>query len=48
MPYDQSTRSRWEATAEAKRFSRGIVPGKRRATSLTARKAWLSISTSET
>ena len=32
---DQSTRSRWEATAEAKRFRRGIVPGKRRATSLT-------------
>ena len=39
---DQSTRSRCEATADAKRFRRGIVRGKRRATSLTARKAWLS------
>ena len=48
MPCDQSTRSRCEATADAKRLSRGIVPGKRRATSLTARNAWLSISTSLT
>ena len=40
---DQSTRSRREATREAKRFSRGIVRGKRRATSLTTRKAWLSM-----
>ena len=45
---DQSTRSRLDATAEAKRFRRGIVPGKRRATSLTARKAWLSMSVSLT
>ena len=48
MACDQSTRSRCEATSDAKRFMAGIVRGKRLATSLTARKAWLSISTSLT